>query len=1026
MKTQNKNTKPMKKLLLVFLFFTGLVNAQIVNIPDTNFKAKLLSASSSNQIASIQTPNIVGYVTTYNSIDSNNNGEIEQNEASAIKYLNIQTSSINDLTGIEFFINLISLNCYDNQLSSINLTLNPNLEYLSCGNNQLTALDVSQNPNLSKLYCAQNLLTSLNITNLPNLKNLDFKNNQLSTINLTNNINLTSINAINNNLTSLDVSGFNNLQFLNCSLNSIATLNLTGANSLSYLNCKNNQITNLDATSLTSIVELDCSYNGMSSMNISGLSTLSKLNCNNNSLTNINFNGLTNLENFNGLGNLLTTVNINGLTNLKFLTVSNNQLSSINISGTTQISLIDCKYNNLVSLNLTGLNSLKNLYCNNNQLININITGLTNLESLYCQNNQLNNLNCNGLTNLKVLNASYNTLTTMDLTGLNNLTTLECGDNLLNSLNLSGLVNLEDLICGINQLTTLDASGLNSLLTLTCYANQLTNLNVNGLTNLILLQCDNNQLTDLDLSTLSSLETFSCSLNNLTTFNLKNGSLENFVNFSDNPNLTHICCDSGQIIQIQNLINQNSLTNCVTNSYCSFTPGGNFNTITGSITYDANTNGCDALDLPQNNIRIDINDGTNQGASFTDDDGEYNFYTDSGSFNITPNLENPTWFSINPTTATIPFTNNNNNVTTQNFCITPNGIHNDLEVIIMPVGVARPGFDAHYKIVYKNKGNQSLSGNIAFTYDDAILDFVSSSITPNNLSTGSITWNYNNLLPFENRNIDVTLNVNSPTETPAVNNGDILNYSTTINLVTADESPNDNIFTYNQTVVGSYDPNSVECLEGETVSPSLIGEYLHYAINFENLGTYQAENVVVKDIIDASKYDVNTLQMLNTSHEVYTKLTGNDIEFIFEGINLAAASGNPPVGGHGTILFKIKSKPNLVTNDFVTKTADIYFDYNFPIATNIETTTFAALSNSIFTIDESVVVSPNPTNGIVNIESKSNIKSIELYDVQGRILQTIVENNMTSKIDISTKENGIYFLKINTDYGSKAVKIMKE
>ena len=85
---------------------------------------------------------------------------------------------------------------------------------------------------------------------------------------------------------------------------------------------------------------------------------------------------------------------------------------------------------------------------------------------------------------------------------------------------------------------------------------------------------------------------------------------------------------------------------------------------------------------------------------------------------------------------------------------------------------------------------------------------------------------------------------------------------------------------------------------------------------------------------------------------------------------------------------------------------------------------FQSLSNSIFEFDESVTVSPNPTNGNININSRFNIKSIELYDVQGRILETVIGNK--NVIDISDKTNGIYFLKINTENGSKVEKIVKE
>jgi len=58
---------------------------------------------------------------------------------------------------------------------------------------------------------------------------------------------------------------------------------------------------------------------------------------------------------------------------------------------------------------------------------------------------------------------------------------------------------------------------------------------------------------------------------------------------------------------------------------------------------------------------------------FTNASGYYSFYTQAGSFDITPSIENPTWFNFSPTTATIPFADNNNNTATQDFCIAPSG-----------------------------------------------------------------------------------------------------------------------------------------------------------------------------------------------------------------------------------------------------------------------------------------------------------------------------------------------------------------
>ena len=339
--------------------------------------------------------------------------------------------------------------------------------------------------------------------------------------------------------------------------------------------------------------------------------------------------------------------------------------------------------------------------------------------------------------------------------------------------------------------------------------------------------------------------------------------------------------------------------------------------------------------------------------------------------------------------------------------------------MIAPIQRARPGFDAVYQVVYKNKGNQTVSGNVNFTYDDAVLDFISSTTAPNTQTTGQLNFDYTNLLPFENRSIYITLNVNSPMETPAVNIGDQLTFIAIISPINGDETEADNFFTFNQIVVGSYDPNDIICLEGDVVSPSEIGNYLHYVINFENTGTAEAENIVVREVIDTTQFDVNSLQILNSSAAMTAKLTGNVAEFIFQSINLDS-------GGHGNILIKVKSRDNLVEGSTVSKKANIYFDYNFPVETLPENTVFQSLSNPDIPVDATIAIYPNPTNGIVTITCTNTIKSVQLFDIQGRLLETNLVNQSQSTLDISTKSKGVYFLKIASDKGIVVEKLVRE
>ncbi len=56
----------------------------------------------------------------------------------------------------------------------------------------------------------------------------------------------------------------------------------------------------------------------------------------------------------------------------------------------------------------------------------------------------------------------------------------------------------------------------------------------------------------------------------------------------------------------------------------------------------------------------------------------------------------------------------------------------------------------------------------------------------------------------------------------------------------------------------------------------------------------------------------------------------NKVEFIFENINLPFDDAN----NDGFVAFKIKTKSSLVLGDTFSNSANIYFDYNFPIVTN--------------------------------------------------------------------------------------------
>ena len=222
-----------------------------------------------------------------------------------ISSLNVSNYNISDLTGIGGFTALLTLYCYNNQLTTLDLSVNTALTYLRCGSNPLNSLDVTQNTALTRLWCYNNQLTSLDVSA---------------------NTALTDLRCYSNNLTSLDVSA-NTL--------------------LTDLNCGSNQLTSLDVTQNTALKELYCNDNSLNSLDVSANTALTILSC---------------------YDNLLTTLDVSDISGLNNLTCYDNSLNALDVSANTLLTVLNCGYNQLTSLDVSVNTALTTLYCPYNNI----------------------------------------------------------------------------------------------------------------------------------------------------------------------------------------------------------------------------------------------------------------------------------------------------------------------------------------------------------------------------------------------------------------------------------------------------------------------------------------------------------------------------------------------------------------------------------------------------------------------------------------------------------------------------------
>lgn len=201
----------------------------MVRIPDPNFKQRVIS---------------LGF-------DTNSDNQIQVSEAEKVTKLYVDHLGIVNLEGINQFTNLEELGCYDNLLTTLDVSKLKKLKYLYAYNNKIgnlnttgltqlehlyvqnnffiASLDVSKMLQLKELYFSANRVTSLDVSGLNLLEKIEGENNRISTVALRKAPALKSVNLKNNEMTvTVDIRGLTNLEYFNFEGSKLIFINFTG------------------------------------------------------------------------------------------------------------------------------------------------------------------------------------------------------------------------------------------------------------------------------------------------------------------------------------------------------------------------------------------------------------------------------------------------------------------------------------------------------------------------------------------------------------------------------------------------------------------------------------------------------------------------------------------------------------------------------------------------------------------------------------------------------------------------------
>ena len=259
--------------------------------------------------------------------DKNHDNCFSPSEIAKATWISCDNREIDSLEGIQFFTEIWLLECYYNNLKTIDLSNNKKLSYINCHHNKLEELDVSGLPLLETFYCGQNKLQSIDVSKNKQLKDFSCKENPLNTLDVSQNTELEKLACVGNNLTELDVSENKKLKTLGCYENKLRNLNLGNQIELEWLSCGTNPLSVLDVSANTKLKELYVSKTNLTELNVSANTDLETL-----------FASETNL----------TELNISANTKLKNLDVSNTNLTSLDATNNTALEKFkgkNCSYN---------------------------------------------------------------------------------------------------------------------------------------------------------------------------------------------------------------------------------------------------------------------------------------------------------------------------------------------------------------------------------------------------------------------------------------------------------------------------------------------------------------------------------------------------------------------------------------------------------------------------------------------------------------------------------------------------------
>ena len=463
-------------------------------------------------------------------------------------------------------------------------------------------------------------------------------------------------------------------------------------------------------------------------------------------------------------------------------------------------------------------------------------------------------------------------------------------------------------------------------------------------------------------------------------------------------------------------------TNIATsNSNCQVYTEANGSLISGKAYVDENLNcSFDEGETLFKNVAIVIT--PNGKKTYTDADGEYSFYMNTGNYTLS--AEAPLYYSqhcpLNNGTHNVIVSEIGSSHTNLDFAFKAETSVADLTACLSTTSL-RINFTNDYIVTYQNIGTDvAYNDTLMMTFETGI-DIISSTLPWDHQDGQKLYWYFNAITPQTAISFTVTDSVTSN-----VVLGDYATNTIQISSESPDADYSNNSCDDVALFVGAIDPNDKLVYPETSIRPN---KELNYKIRFQNVGNYPAEHVAIYDTI-SDNLDLKTLKKIQTSHKAsFSILSGNVLFWEFKDINLIDSLHNEPES-HGFVKFSILPKKNLPYGQTIENSALIVFDYYQQTPTN---TTQVRLEPNVNVTDDknSLLVYPMPVVNKMTAQYKSLNKEevqIQICDINGKIIHSekqLVEQGW-SRFDyyLGHLNRGMYLISISGSNETISKKIL--